>query len=196
MKVKTIELFEFDELPENIKQKVLEKNRYINVDNHSWHDYDGKTGFTAKELSRMRLSADSKEANELLTWSDYFFDIEYGYRYVQFHNARFANGEVARKFLRVPKQIWENVYWSFENQNHGGNSHDTTRLVWEYGNGFLTDRVEEILNRAVKIFSDKMDEVINDLQSTYEALISDEEVIDTIRANEYTFRANGEMENL
>lgn len=196
MKTKTIELFEFKELPEDIKQKVLDKNRYINVEDSFWHDYDGKTGFTAKELNRMRLDPSSPESDELLTWKDLYFNLDYNYRYVQFMDAGFKNDEVARRFLRVPKQIWANAVWSFENKNYGGGSHGTTKLVWEYGNGFLTDRVEEILNRAVKIFSDKMDEVLKDLQSTYDYLTTDEAVIETIESNEYTFKANGEMENL
>lgn len=36
MKTKTIELYEYAELPEDIKEKVLQENRYINVEDSWW----------------------------------------------------------------------------------------------------------------------------------------------------------------
>lgn len=193
MKTKTIELYTFDELPEDVQENVLDKYRHINVEDGFWYDYDGKTGFSSKELKRMRL--DVKDApDELITWKDMYFSLDQNW-YVQFTDARFADDEVARKFLSVPKEIWKNTYWSFENRHYGGGSCGTTKLIWEYGNGALTDRVERILNRAVERFADKMDEVLKHLEGSYDYLISDEAVKETILINEYTFTINGKMEN-
>lgn len=189
MKIKTIELYEYSELPKKIQETVLEKNRYINVEDVEWWDYDGKTGFNTKELGRMRLDPYSPDSDELLTWKEFYFDLVSS-RYVQFKDASFKNDEVARRFLGVPKQIWENTTWDIDNNRLG-----STYLSWEYGNGFLTDRVEVILNKAVKRFSDKMAEVLKDLQSTYDSLIEDEAIVDTIEANEYTFTKDGKMES-
>lgn len=198
MKTKTIEVYEFKELPEEVQKKVLENLRYVNVEDGYWHDYDGKTGFNSAELKRMGLSPDDPNADELLTWKNLWFDLDYNYRYVQFDQAQFKNGEVARRFLGVPKQLWNQVYWTFENKHYGGASHGTTTLRYEAQDGYkeFTAKQTEILDRAVERFSDKMKEVIKGLESSHEDLTKDESIIETIEANEWTFRANGKMENL
>ena len=196
MKTKTIELYKFRELPENIKAKVIENNRHINVEGGYWFDYDGKTDFDSKELKRMRLSPSDSDAVELLTWNNLYFDIYRGW-YIQFDGAQFRNDEVARKFLGVPKELWSQIYWSFENKSYGGSSHSTTKLVYEpqaWDKEFTAKQLE-IIERAVERFSDKMEEALKGLQSSYEYAVSDEAVIETIEANEYTFRADGKMEN-
>ncbi len=195
MKTKTIKLYEFSELPEKAKEKALDKYRYINVGDGFWHDYDGKTGFSAKELKRMRV--DVKDApDELIHWKNMYFDLDYNYRYIQFTDADFTNDEVARKFLSVPKELWKKVYWSFVNKNYGGSSHGTTRLEYESQTGEdFTDKQREILDRAVERFSDKMEEVLKGLDSSYEYATSDEAIIETFEAEEYTFNIDGKIEN-
>lgn len=187
MKTKTIKLYEFDELPEDIKEKVLDKERYINVEHFDWWDYDGHTGFSAEEIKKHGLELE--HAGDLLTWNKMYFSLDYG-EYIQFNNPGFAHDETARRFLGVPKKIWENTHWEFINHRE-----TTTRLSWEYGNDFLTDKAEKALNHAVNKFYDKMKEALKDLRSEYEYCISDEAVIETIKINEYTFRADGKMEN-
>lgn len=195
MKEKIVKLYEFEELPEDIQEKVLEKNRYINVDDSFWYDYDGKTGFSSKELARMKVSVKDCPA-ELLTWKNMYFDLDRSW-YIQFTDCSFADSEIARKFLRVPADIWNRVYWSFENRNYGGSCHGTTKLVYEWeGDNELTKRQEEILDRAVEIFSDKMEEVLKGLRDSYEYLVTDEAVKETILCNEYTFTIDGRMEHL
>lgn len=191
MKTKLINLYEFDELPEDIKAKVLEDNRYINVDGDYWYDYDGKTGFSADEIKKYGLELE--HSGNLINYKKLYFDIDRAW-YIQFVDAEFAHDETARKFLGVPKEIWDNTSWAFENISYGGNSHGTTKLSWDYEDE-LTDDIEQVLNMAVERFSDKMEEALKGLQESYEYCTSDEAVIDTIEANEYTFRSNGKMEN-
>lgn len=192
MKTKTINLYEFDELPENIKAKVLDNERFINVDSSHWYDYDGKTGFSQEEIDKYGLELE--HSSDLLNYKNIYFDIDRGW-YIQFVDAEFAHDETARRFLGVPKEVWGNTHWEFANKSYGGNSYDSTKLQWEYGNDFLTDEVEAILNRAVERFADKMEEALRGLQKSYWYETSDEAIIETIKANEYTFRADGKMEN-
>lgn len=207
MQTKTIELYEFEELPEEVQAKVLDNERYINVEDSFWYDYDGKTGFSSKELKRMRVNP--KDApDELITYKTMYFDIDRAW-YIQFIDPQWADDEVARKFLRVPKKLWEMIEWTFINNNYGGNNHGTTELSYEYAYWHrgtagdftpkqieILDRAVEILDRAVEIFSDKMEEVLRSLHNQYEYFVSDEGVKETILANEYTFTATGKMENL
>lgn len=195
MKTKTIELYEYDELPEDVKEKVLDNLRYINVDDEFWYDYDGKTGFSSAELKRMRVKVEDAP-DELITYKNLYFDIDRSW-YIQFTDAQFANDEVARKFLRVPKKLWDATYWTFINKDYGGSSHGTTRLEYEPQDNYkeFTVKQQEILERAIEIFHDKMEEALRHLRSQYEYLCTDEAIIETIKASEYTFTASGKMEN-
>lgn len=196
MKTKTIDLYEFDELPDNIKAKVLDKNRYINVDGDWWYDYDGKTGFSSDEIKKYDL--DIEEAGDLLNFDKVYFDLGRGW-YIQFDGASFAHDETARRFLGVPEELWEVVRWEFSNKNYSGSSHGTTKIEYEhvdsYGFYQFTPEEVEILDRAVERFAEKMEEALRNLEKDYEYQTSDEAIIETILANEYTFRADGKMEN-
>lgn len=188
---KTITLYKYDELPEDIQEKVLEKNRFINVDGDFWHDYDGKTGFSSKEIHKYHL--DPQKSIDLLSYKKMYFSLDRDY-FIQFVDAEFLDDETARKYLGVPKALWDQVDWRIVDcPSRDGN----TRL--EYEPGFsrekdFTSKQEEILDRAVERFSDKVDEALKGLRDNYEYLISDEAVRDTLEANEYTFREDGEIE--
>jgi len=192
MKEKIVKLYEFEELPEDIQEKVLDRYRDINVD-CEWYDYDGKTGFTSKELARMRVKVEDAP-DELITFKKMYFDVDRGW-FIQFTEAHFSNDEIARKFLRVPANLWAKTHWMFEN-----NRDYTTRLEYEYDYYFgermndFTSKQREILERACEIFSDKMEEALKGLRNSYEWLQTDEAVKETILANEYTFTIDGKME--
>ena len=188
MKTVTYNTYKFDELSPEAQEHVIEKLRYINVEDGFWYDYDGKTGFSAKELARMKVAV--KDApDELLKFKSCYFDTDRSW-YIQFTSCHFSDDEIVRKFLRVPRDIWERVYWSFENSRDY-----TTKLVYEWqGDKELTKRQEEILDRATEIFSDKMEEALKGLRDTYEYMVTDEAVKETIECNEYDFTEDGDLD--
>ncbi len=190
MKTVTYNTYKFEELSEEAQEKAIEKLRYINVEDGSWYEYDGKTGFSSKELARMKVKvSDLKGNGELLTYKKLYFDTDRA-GYIQFVDCDFADDEIARKFLRVPADIWERVSWSFSNSYRD----NTTKLIHEWqGDRELTKRQEEILDRAVEIFSDKMEEALRELRDTYEYMLTDEAVKETI-CNEYDFTEDGELD--
>ena len=187
MQIKSYNTWKFEELDEEQQETVLENYHYFNVEDGFWYDYDGKTGFTAKELKRMKVNV--KDApDELLTWKNLYFDLDRG-SYIQFTDVKFTDNELARKFLRVPADIWERVYWSFDNSRD-----NTTRLEYEWeGDKELTKRQEEILERAVEIFSDKMHEALKGLRDSYEYLLTDEAVKESLMCNDYDFDEDGKI---
>lgn len=191
---KTYMTWKFEEADDELKEIILDKNRYINVEDDYWYDYDGKTGFTAKELKRMKISV--KDApDELIRYKKLYFDIDRGW-YIQFTDVDFTDDEIARKFLRVPKKLFNKVTWRFKNKDYGGSSHDSTRLIYEseyWENPDFTEREREILDRAVEIFGDKMEEALRGLRDAYEWQMSDEAVSETLIANDYDFDERGNI---
>ncbi len=187
MKIKTYATWKFEELDDNLKEKVLDNYRYFNVEDSYWYDYDGKMGFSESELKKLRINLeDSPE--ELITWQNLYFSIDREW-YIQFIGAKFTDSEFARRFLRVPANIWNRVSWSFENYRD-----ITTKLTYEWeGNKELTKRQEMILDRACKIFSDKAEKALKDLRDNYEYLMTDEAVKESLIANDYDFDENGKI---
>lgn len=191
MRTKTItkEVYTYDELPEDAKERVLEKHWDINVDSGWWYDYDGKTGFSVKEIAKYHL--DMEYADDLLTYKTLYFDIDRGW-YIQFVDAEFKHEETARKFLGVPKNLWNRVDW-FINSIPGREV--STRLEFDEYNQYtgkdFTAKQIEILERAVERFSNKVEEALRGLQRQYEYETSREGIEDTIRANEYEFTLDG-----
>lgn len=180
-------VYKYDELPEESKEKVLEKHYDINVD-YEWWDYDGKTGFSAKEITRYHLQG-FKEC-DLLEYKKLYFDLDRG-QYIQFVDAEFTNTELARRFLGVPRPLWDRVDWRINDcPSRDGN----TRLEYESSDyREFTPKQTAILERAVERFSDKIHEAWSDLRKQYEYLMTREAIEETIRCNEYDFDLNGNI---
>ena len=185
----TKEVYTYDELPEDAKQRVLDKNWDINVDSDWWYDYDGKTGFSSAEIKKYRL--DAEHCDDLLTYKKLYFNIDRG-DYIQFVDAEFKHDETARKFLGVPKKLWEEVNWTILDQPFRNSN---TRLAYEandYEKAF-TDKQIEILDRAVERFADKIAEALKGLRNSYEYSTSREAIEETIKANDYEFDIDGNI---
>jgi len=165
----TITVFKYSELSESAKDHACENLSNINVDTE-WWDFDCLTGFSSKEIAKHHLTPDEAKF-DFLTYKEMYFDLDRG-SYIQFKNCQFGNDETARKFLGVPKNIWNRVYWDIIDIP-GRNSN--TRLEWNWeGDNEITKKQEEILERAVERFSDKVEEALSSLKSTCDYLTSKE----------------------
>lgn len=191
MITKTYDVYKYDELPEDIKEKVLNDLYDINVD-YEWWDYDGHTGFTAKEIKRYRL--DINHCTDLLNFSEMYFDLDRG-SYIQFVDAEFAHDETARKFLGIPQRLWEETNFIINDQPYRDTN---TRLEYEpgYARNYkdFTPKQEEILDRAVERFADKIHAALSDLQKEWEYRTSRKAIEETIRLNDYDFTLDGDID--
>ena len=191
MKTKTVtyDLYQYNELSDDAKEKALEWGYDLNVD-YDWWEQDGLTGFTAQEIRKHRLV---NPPDDLLTYKHLYFDIDRG-DYIQFDNARFTDDETARKFLGVPKSLWEQVYWRI---NSIPGRETNTRLEYEAQDWEkeFTKKQFVILDNAVERFADKMHDCLFSLRNDYECRTSREAIEETIEINEYTFDIDGNRKN-
>lgn len=104
MKTKTITLYQFDELPDALRAKILDKYRYLNVEHSYWYDYDGKTGFSAKEIEEFGLEKFDECDALNYDYRKMTFDLEYT-PHVQFHGCRMSNSEFVRTWLGIPSDL-------------------------------------------------------------------------------------------
>lgn len=201
MKTKTIELYEFDELPENVKAKVLDNNRHINVDSDWWskfllEDWGGKLeemGFNEPKISFSGFSCQGDGAS----FTSKRVDVE------KFIASQKAKGRFPA-ILKALKSEEAEISVEVESIDHHY-SHEYTVTV--NSDVYLNERIdskkyekiggegEELRGFVLDVVRTLSRKIYRELESAYFAETSDEAIIYTIKANEYTFRANGKMEN-
>lgn len=193
MKTKTLKLYEYGELPDDIKAKILENHRYINVDDSWWHE--GEVDYWKDELK-----AEGFEDAEI-AFSGFYsqgdgasftasVNIE---TFLRKHRAitRFKKllplvpvGDLSARIVRVgyhyvheyTVKAEAGMAWRNETESLAGLRSELQR--------FLTERVRELSRK-----------IYRSLETEYEFLTSDEAIIETLEANEYTFRDDGTREH-
>jgi hypothetical protein len=189
MRQETISLYQFDELYETVKKKILDKYRNINVDYDGWDDWvledwyiklkslgyedakiyfsgfwsqgDGAC-FTATVNIDQYLSAHklTTRFKHLLEWADYI-----------------SITITHRRHYYFARSTDVNVEFREENQE-----------------------VEALLNELEAMIKKERetlgDEIYKNLEDVYCDLTSDESVAETLRINEYEFLEDGQQMNL
>lgn len=218
MRTIEVTLYNFDELSEEGQRQALINLSDINVD-HDWWDGDCwlelstdqikarriKTVYNSRigqDISDVQLTKGAEWTPDnnknidgyyphytgLFSWDDMYFDLGRGH-YLQFNELRVNDDETFRKFLRIPKQLWENVHYAFWVHNQ-----DTKLHIEENDpNRPFTERQLEIIDRATEIFNGHVQDAWNDLHETYLHLLSDEAIKEAIEANEYEFTEDGKL---
>jgi len=166
MRTETIEIFRFEELSEEAKQNAVEKMYDLNV-SHNWWE------FTYEDAKRIGLKING-------------FDLNRGSH---------VNSEMLWGGSEVVEAILE----------QHGESCGTHTLAKEYEEKYkaldkkytkdetLCDFEEESFELDSNLKEDLQKEYLKMLRNEMEHLMSEEAIIETIKANEYEFTANGEQ---
>ena len=175
--MKTIEInaYQFKELDETTKQKVIEDNLYINVE-HDWWDC------TYETFEEVGVKIEG-------------FDIYRGECTIQFY---LDYTEVASKIIDT---FGESTPISITCNNF---IKDRDALVKKYGEGneidgysvkdeFYDEFDEEEADLAHEFERELSVEILKWLRDEYEYLTSEEAIIETIEANEYEFTKEGKL---
>jgi hypothetical protein len=201
MKTKTIELYEFDELPKNIQYKVVEKYYNINVDDDFWHscildkwvEKLQDMGFNAPEISYTGFWSQGDGASFVCKEIDIKKFITSQKVKTEFKTLL---NNLSRSEIDVNGSVDRIDYHYSHEYTVVGNIEvltymdDTKRQDTCYKKG---DELQELVTKTVRTLSRQ---IYHDLETEYEFLTKWEQIIETIKANEYTFTITGEMENL
>ena len=182
---KEYKLYSYDELSEESKQNVLSELSYINVDN-DWHIMDDIYLDIAKEYGvHINMSGacyDLDRSNFL-----YFETYNHGGKPDYDRDIRI---EDSKKFLkkagfdlRKCRDIVDQ--FTIEHKHYSGS--EGHNYIDCYG---CTPEQEEKLQACL---DEMIDKIKDELKDQYESLTSEEAIIDTINANEYTFLENGKL---
>ncbi|SVB40028.1 uncharacterized protein METZ01_LOCUS192882 [marine metagenome] len=201
-KTKTINYYKIDDedLPEDLKEKILDKLRQNDWFNDNW--------FAEDEYIC--------EPEVFHGFAPTAWDLDRG-NYIQFEFVA-TSQETHRKYektalrethlrswLGIPKTTWDKVDHIFINEDH----HNTYLAFTDAESGdpidFSTNNMEEwirleifpwdfkFLEEAIKKFEIMMDKALVSLREAFEYQISDENMIDMAEANDWEFDESGEI---
>ena len=195
MRLKTIQVYKFEELKEDVKQKVLDKHREINVE-YEWFDYILEE--IAEDIkSKLKLNLDSK-------------DIEFnlGHRENAIHIL--SNNVVIALSEKYPKLIGfdlPNKFGCYKNYLGGGLCGGLTHseidkkeiTIEEVEENGIEEDVEKLKNEETKdkICKDleKLHKILgngfNRLTNTYFDLMTNDSIKETLEINEHEFDIDG-----
>lgn len=168
MKTKTINLYEFKELPEELRQKVLEKYWDINVD-HDWWD---SIYWNAEELGVKITGFDIDRPNYCnIDLQDSCYSISKNI--ISTYNPESDLYKLADSFLTDYDKAREDFP---SDQDDFEDSEQYKDLIKEFENSLS-------------------EEFLSFLKSSYEYLTSEVAIKETLEANEYTFNESGEIDS-
>lgn len=177
---KQYDIYSFDELSEEAKEKAIEKLYDINVD-YEWYDMTVSEDFSSK-LAEIGLSG-----------SKVYFDLDRG-SYLYYDDLSIID---SKKFLQACKfdlrknpykQIIDEDGLELDKQHYGGGQ--AKNFIDVYYTIGISNKDIEIMQ---ELLDSTMEEFLSQLRKEYEYLTDREAIEDTIQANEYQFLENGSL---
>lgn len=211
---KTIQLFTFDELSDEAKEKAREWWRESEDSPYEFGDgYDDfitMAGHLGIEFSQrpVRLMGGGTRYDPEIYWSGFWnqgdgacFVGSYSYAKGAAKAIQQATGGTEQELIRIAERLQAVQSKAFYRlgaeitRGHLSNhySHSGTMAVETYkDSGWPSDEAEAEIRDCMRAFADW---IYDQLRADYEFRMSDENVDESIRINEYTFRLDGTRED-
>lgn len=170
MRTVKVNLYSFNELSEEAKEKAIENLRDVNV-------YGGWWDWISDDAERIGLKIESFDLDRHLHCeiSPYVSALECAQNIVNNHGETTDTYKVAEQFLDDHEEPF-------------------SRYMDESSEDYESSELEDnLLYLEEEFFKDMGNEYAKILQIQYEYLYSDEAIIETIEANEYEFTEDGEL---
>jgi len=189
-------VFEFSELSEEAKEKVIQDNYDINI-NYEWWE------FVIEGVKERLLK------NYGLEFDKVFFDLEYRYRHLYFNKIWIENIKQFIKGFKRDNKIkdvnfsykinkainQDEITFNFENSYYGGGDGKTILSYNDYTQNAVTDKYKFLENLQEWFNEEIVDKMLSELTQEYDYLTSKEAIIESIEANDFKFLENGEFFN-
>ena len=187
MRIIKTKIYPFEELSEEVQEKILNKHRYFNTEFDGWYDDNQMLEPTTEQLKERRLKI-PESLSPLFSWKKIYFSLDRA-RYIQFQDLYVSDYEIFRKFLQIPKKLWESCTYDFCEVSR----YSTTKIeITKNDYSDFTPKQQEIIDNAETTMNEHIKEVLNWLDKEYDYQTSDEQVKESLIANEYEFTESGE----
>lgn len=186
-------VYELDE----VKEKAIEKNRYINVDFdewsaciiEKWNEKLEKIGFCNTAIYFSGFSSQGDGA--CFDNDSYHFDL----------NLLLKNVDLTDEEREKIYSLKGNFDLTIERSHNGGlYCHENTRYI-NIDCFYIEDEEEKsLLNKFEKLLEELREslciQIYEDLEKEYYYLTSDDSIYETLQANDYYFESNGDIANI
>tara|TARA_R100001377_G_scaffold51547_1_gene30138 strand:- start:606 stop:1157 length:552 start_codon:yes stop_codon:yes gene_type:complete len=178
MRIIEIKAYQFKELDEQTKEKVIQDNYYISVLD-DWYDF---TKQDLKEVGIELESFDIDRGNYCNIQIDYVFNT--CEKIIESHGENSETYKIAERFIKKYNSIQEEI--------DSLNDYDTDDSDEEYQDKLMQcdEDLDDLDEEYIKEFSQ---EALSMLKQEYEHMTSEEYIIDMFEANEYEFTAEGKI---
>lgn len=181
----TVKVYKFEELSEEAQKKALEECRQIDWD--WWDNITGLLDMTLEEMNARHIKPKDYPTEPITYKIRSFHMFDNHDEYIQFDDIEIRDRETFRKFLRIPKALWEHCDFWFTTLSEEQN----TELMITYDGGRGTMNQQIIVNRGINIMADKIEVALEELKDIYRDMTCDEEIEEKIAANKFEFYENG-----
>lgn len=173
MKTKTINLYSFDECSEELKEKILENYWDINVNDSFWYES------IIEDAQRIGLKITEFDIEGRHIDGDCILDhTEIAHKILEEHGEQCDTYKLAEAFLQERGEIVNTAP-----RDDDGEFEDERKL-------------DDDLDECESEFKHNLlEEYLSIFRKEYEYQTSEEQVIESIRANEYTFNEKGKIEH-
>lgn len=199
METKTIQVFGFKELEDSVKEKVLNKNREINLD-YDWWDFviedfireANELGFEIKEKD---ITFELDQGSEFSIDGKNFIikqDILKGYKvcaYIDTYQSRIGYNQ-ANEFDLIVEEMYKGNRLILNEEDRD----EEVEIELEgIAMGMIWKQVEEKLNEKIQKLLNLCEKYYTILRKQYEYNYSDEGIEETFEANEFRFLKDGRV---
>jgi len=208
-RIKKVEfkVWKFDDASPELQEKILEKNRDINLgfDNY-WAEYDGLIYDKKTKL------ADYDVFNN---YSKKYYELDQG-QYIQFPDLEIKDDKKLAKMLGIPESLRKKIDFRFKSERENTTKIEFVDYEWngqidieesysdykeplyaeaQYSGEAkpLTEKEFNVLGKASEKWDDMMNDALRSLSDSYDYQSSDEGVKETLEANEYEFDEEGNI---
>lgn len=194
MRVQERNIYTYDELPPEIQEKILEKNRDINVD-HDWWDYiydDAKEigGFLGIDIDRIYYSGFFYQGDGACFEGYYRYEKDSVKKTKEYAPKDTELHRIAEGLYKIQKR---NFYAVIARIKHRGRHCHEFCTTIEMERSDDRELVRDTENDIADFLRDFMRWIYKQLEKEYEYLTSDEVIMDTIVGNAWEFDEHGNL---
>ena len=205
MRTETIKLYKFEELSEEVQEKVIEKKYDINL-HHDWWgsiyemNMQDETGFDIDKIYFSGFASQGDGAMFEGSPNEDILNFITPGRVFYYRNEAYQKDW--SKVIKLIKNGHINIYGSFTHKGHYYHSKsysdnldtEMTNNDW-YGKNYsnIEDILEDILEEIREYYEDVCNKIYHSLEQEHEYYSSREAIEETISCNDYEFTEDGEQ---
>lgn len=194
---KQLPIYNYDEASKELKEKILNNYRDINVVDVDWWDFDGLFDPTTEDFKKLgrrfkhEYDEDTKKGYSTLNnFKIESFDLDRE-NYLQIKDIDTKNKST---FLKQIGLTEEEIILVDKIGVNNDRENDSKIIIDFYNSNAETEKAQDrIQSKAEEGFSELIHRAKKELREQYKDLISDEAVKNTIQINEYDFDEQGKM---